>query len=156
MNEQTRRRINQVSNRIGVQRLVTINAGFDREQLEPDAMHYINLQKPGTEVDGVKATGSFAQSAAAILRVGMRTTTLETDSELVTPVREYEIEASEADLDRQFAEAGQRLGNGLHQTGGTPHGDRDALDGHPAGPQSGRHGRAGGQGRVRFDGRRPG
>ena len=49
LNEQTRRRINQVSNRIGVHRLVTIDAGFDREQLEPGTIHFINVQKLGTD-----------------------------------------------------------------------------------------------------------
>ena len=82
----------------------------------------------GTELDGLKATGIFAKSAAAIMRVGMKTTTLDTGSELVTPVREYEIEASEADIERQFSEAGQRLGNGLHQTWWDTHADREALD----------------------------
>jgi hypothetical protein len=49
LNEQTRRRINQVSERIGVHRLVTIDAGFDREQLEPGTIHFINVQKLGTD-----------------------------------------------------------------------------------------------------------
>lgn len=49
LNEQTRRRINQVSDRIGVHRLVTIDAGFDREQLEPGTIHFINVQKLGTD-----------------------------------------------------------------------------------------------------------
>jgi type III restriction enzyme len=43
-------------------------------------------------------------------------------------VREYEIKASDADIERQFAEAGQRPGNGLHQTYWDANADRDALD----------------------------
>lgn len=82
----------------------------------------------GTALAGLKAAGTFAKSEAAIMRVGMKTTTLENGSEFVTPVREYEIEASDADIERQFAEAGQRLGNGLHQTYWDAHRDRDALD----------------------------
>jgi type III restriction enzyme len=66
------------------------------------------------------------------MRVRITTTTVQTDGdkdgEFVTPVREYEIEASDADIERRFEEAGQRLGNGLHQTYWDIHGDRDALD----------------------------
>lgn len=43
-------------------------------------------------------------------------------------MREYEIEASGADIERQFGEAGQRLGNGLHQTYWDTNAERDALD----------------------------
>jgi type III restriction enzyme len=43
-------------------------------------------------------------------------------------VREYEIEASEADIERQFAEAGQRLTNGLHKTYWDAHAERDGLE----------------------------
>lgn len=49
LNEQTRRRINQVSDRIGVHRLATIDPGFDREQLEPGTIHFINVQKLGSD-----------------------------------------------------------------------------------------------------------
>ena len=49
LNEQTRRRLIQVSDRIGIHRLVTIDAGFDREQLEPGSIHFINVQKLGTD-----------------------------------------------------------------------------------------------------------
>jgi type III restriction enzyme len=90
----------------------------------------------GAELAGLKAAESFGKYEAAILQVAIKTRTLETGGvtggeagrELVTPVREYEIEASDADIERQFAEAGQRLGNGLHQTYWDANADRDALD----------------------------
>jgi len=86
----------------------------------------------GTELAGLKAADSFEKLVEGLTRVRITTTTVQTDGdkdgEFVTPVREYEIEASDADIDRQFEEAGQRLGNGLHQTYWDIHGNRDALD----------------------------
>jgi type III restriction enzyme len=114
-----------------LRRFVGLARRLNLDDIEPAAWGAVRGQVVawlGTALDGLKAAGTFAKSAAAIMRVGMRTTTLDTGSELVTPVRECEIEASEADLDRQFAEAGQRLSNGLHQTYWDAHGDRDALD----------------------------
>jgi type III restriction enzyme len=86
----------------------------------------------GTELAGLKAAGTFDKLVEGLTRVQIRTTTVQTggdkDGEFVTPVREYEIEASEADIERQFGEAGQRLGNGLHQTYWDANAERDALD----------------------------
>jgi len=81
---------------------------------------------------GLKAAGSFEKLVEGLTRVQIRTTTVQADGdkdgELVTPVREYEIEAAEADIERQFEEAGLRLSNGLHKTYWEAHADRDALD----------------------------
>jgi len=86
----------------------------------------------GTELAVLKAAGTFDKLVEGLTRVQIRTTTVQTggdkDGEFVTPVREYEIEASEADIERQFGEAGQRLGNGLHQTYWDANAERDALD----------------------------
>jgi len=49
LNEQTRRRIMQVSDRIHANRLLTIDAGFDRQCLEPGTIHFINVQKLGKD-----------------------------------------------------------------------------------------------------------
>ena len=72
------------------------------------------------EVAGLKTADNFEKLAEALTRVRITTTIVQTDGdkdgEFLTPVREYEIEASGADIERQFEEAGQRLGNGLHQT----------------------------------------
>ncbi|WP_295435780.1 DEAD/DEAH box helicase family protein [uncultured Thiodictyon sp.] len=114
-----------------LRRFVGLARRLNLDDIEPAAWGAAKEQVVawlGTELDGLKATGTFAKSAAAIMRVGMKTTTLDTGSELVTPVREYEIDASEADIERQFSEAGQRLGNGLHQTWWDTHADREALD----------------------------
>jgi type III restriction enzyme len=84
------------------------------------------------EVGGLVATGSYDKRFDEIARVQIRTMTVQSDGnadgELVTPVREYEIEASDADIERQFAEAGMRLTNGLHQTYWDVNADRDPLE----------------------------
>jgi type III restriction enzyme len=124
-------RVNAARAQSHLRRFVGLARRLNLDDIEPAAWGEAKGQVIawlGAELTGLKAAGTFSKPAAAILRVGMKTTTLDTGSELVTPVREYEIEASEADLDRQFAEAGQRLGNGLHQTYWDTHGDRDALD----------------------------
>lgn len=88
----------------------------------------------GTELAMLQQGGGFEKSAAAITRVGMKTTTFESgiadagNDKFETPVREYEIDASDVDIDRQFDEAGLRLGNSLHQAYWDAHADRDALD----------------------------
>jgi type III restriction enzyme len=84
-----------------------------------------------TELARLQANGKFDKLVAGLTMVAMKTMTVQTgadkDGELVTPVREYEIETSDADIERQFVEAGQRLGNGLHQTYWDAHADRDPL-----------------------------
>ncbi|MFZ0790109.1 MAG: hypothetical protein WAM94_10855, partial [Chromatiaceae bacterium] len=91
----------------------------------------------GTELAGLKATGTFDKLVEGLTRVQIRTSLVQTgavqadgdkDGEFVTPVREYEIEASEADIERQFEEAGLRLSNGLHKTYWEAHADCDALE----------------------------
>lgn len=91
----------------------------------------------GTELAGLKAAGTFDKLVEGLTRVQIRTSFVQTgavqtggdrDGEFVTPVREYEIDASDADIESQFGEAGQRLGNGLHQTYWDANAERDALD----------------------------
>jgi len=86
----------------------------------------------GTELGELKAAGLFDKQVAGLTRVQIQTTTVQTggdrNGEFVTPVREYRIDASEADIERLFSEAGQRLGNGLHQTYWDANAERDALD----------------------------
>jgi type III restriction enzyme len=85
-----------------------------------------------TELADLKATGRFDKLVEGLTWVQMQTTTVQAGGdkhgEFVTPVREYQIEASDADIERQFGEAGQRLGNGLHQTYWDANAERDALD----------------------------
>lgn len=80
----------------------------------------------------LKATGTFDKLVEGLTLVHITTTTVQTgsgkDGELVTPVREYAIEASDADIERQFAEAGMRLTNGLHKTYWEANADRDSLE----------------------------
>ncbi|WP_295544115.1 DEAD/DEAH box helicase family protein [uncultured Thiohalocapsa sp.] len=79
-----------------------------------------------TELAGLQEAEGFEKSAEAITRIGIKTTTL--DGGVAEEGEDYEIDASEADIDRQFEEAGLRLGNGLHQAYWDAHADRDALD----------------------------
>ncbi len=85
-----------------------------------------------TELAGLQAARIFDKLVDGLTRVRITTTTAQTggdkEGEFVSPVREYEIEASDADIEHQFAEADQRLGNGLHQTYWDANGDRDSLD----------------------------
>ena len=128
-------RVNAARAQSHLRRFVGLARRLNLDEIEPAAWGQAKGQVVdwmGTELAGLKAAETFGKSEAAIMRVAIKTTTLETGveagSELVTPVREYEIEASDADIERQFDEAGQRLGNGLHQTYWDAHGDRDALD----------------------------
>lgn len=128
-------RVNAARAQSHLRRYVGLARRLNLDEIEPDAWGQAKDQVVdwlSTELAGLKAGGGFEKLAAAITRVGIRTTVLDAGlgatGEFVTPVREYEIEASEADIERQFAEAGQRLGNGLHQTYWDAHADRDALD----------------------------
>jgi type III restriction enzyme len=129
-------RVNAARAQSHLRRFVGLARRLNLDEIEPDAWRLAKGQVVdwmGTELAGLKAAETFGKSEAAIMRVAMKTRTLETGgeagSELVTPVREYEIEASDADIERQFDEAGQRLGNDdLHKAYWHAHGDRDALD----------------------------
>lgn len=128
-------RVNAARAQSHLRRFMGLARRLNLDEIEPAAWGQAKGQVVdwmGAELAKLKAAETFGKSEAAILRITIKTTTMETGgeagSELVTPVREYEIEASDADIERQFAEAGQRLGNGLQQTYWDANADRDALD----------------------------
>jgi len=128
-------RVNAARAQSHLRRFVGLARRLNLDDIEPAAWGAAKDQVVdwlGTELAGLKAAGSFEKLVERLTWVRITTTTVhpdgDKDGEFVTPVREYEIEASDADIERQFAEAGQRLSNGLHKTYWDAHGVRDALD----------------------------
>jgi type III restriction enzyme len=118
-----------------LRRYVKLARRLNLDDIEPAAWAAATAQVVdwlGTELAGLQASGTFDKLLRGLTWVRMKTTTVQPDGdkngEYVTPVREYEIEASEVDIERQFAEAGQRLGEGLHKAYWAANADRDALD----------------------------
>jgi len=118
-----------------LRRYIKLARRLNLDDIEPAAWAAATAQVVdwlGTELAGLQASGTLDKLLREMTWVKISTTTVGTggdeNGDYVTPVREYEIEASEADIERQFDEAGQRLGEGLHKAYWTANADRDALD----------------------------
>lgn len=128
-------RVNAARAQSHLRRFVGLARRLNLDEIAPEAWGTAKVQILdwlGTEAAGLRATGGYDKLIQGLTRVRMTTTTVQSggnaDGELVTPVREYEIAASDADIERQFAEAGMRLTNGLHQTYWEANADRDGLE----------------------------
>ncbi|WP_373509140.1 DEAD/DEAH box helicase [Thiocapsa sp.] len=128
-------RVNAARAQSHLRRYLGLARRLNLDEIEPAAWAVAKDQVVdwlSTELAGLQTAGIFDKLVDGLTRVRITTTTVQTggdtEGEFVSPVREYEIDASDADIERQFAEAGQRLGNGLHQTYWDANGDRDALD----------------------------
>ncbi|WPL18965.1 Type III restriction enzyme, res subunit [Thiorhodovibrio winogradskyi] len=132
-------RVNAVRAQSPIRRYVDLARRLNIDDIEPSAWKQAKQQMIAwmeQEIDQLKADGRYAKAEAAITRVKVTTITAEADpdnpemlgSGLTTPVRDYELDASEADIERQFAEAGRTFSNALHQAYWQAHAERDALE----------------------------
>jgi type III restriction enzyme len=128
-------RVNAARTQSHLRRFLGLARRLNLDEIAPEAWGAVKNQVVdwlGTELAGLKAAGTFDKLVAGLTRVSIRTTTVRSDGgedgEFASKVREYEIEASDADIERQFAEAGMRLTNGLHKTYWDANADRDGLE----------------------------
>jgi type III restriction enzyme len=74
------------------------------------------------------ATDQFATAKDAISRVSLKTLAVQNLTGVAEPGADYDITASDVDIDRLFEEAGRVLSHGLHMTYWQTHADRDAIE----------------------------
>jgi type III restriction enzyme len=82
----------------------------------------------GNRISAIKADGYFEAVARSITQVGLRTLTVNNDTGLSEPTADYNINASDVDIDRLFDEAGRTFSHGLHMDYWRAHADREALE----------------------------
>ncbi|MBK5940280.1 DEAD/DEAH box helicase [Halochromatium roseum] len=132
-------RVNAVRAQSPIRRYIDLGRRLNIDAIEPSAWKQAKQQMVAwmqEAVEALKTDGRYAKAEAAITRVKVTTITAESDpdhpenlgSGLTTPVRDYALEASEADIERQFAEAGRGFSNALHQAYWEAQAERDALD----------------------------
>ncbi len=112
-------RVNAARAQSHLRRLAGLARGLNRAEIDPDAPARVRgqvLDWLDTEVAGLKATADFSARAERMTRVRVQTTVGRPggfeDGRASTPMGDYEVAASEVDVDRLFEAAGQRLGEG--------------------------------------------
>jgi len=124
-------RVNAARAQSHLRRYLGLARGLTMDRIDADAWDLAKSEIVGAmagELAGLKASGTFAQAQGPITRVGIATMEVQHGTDVSAPGRDYEIEASPMDIDRQFEEAGRVLSNGLHQLYWRTHADRDALE----------------------------
>ena len=82
----------------------------------------------GAQVKAMAAAGRLAGALKSITRVGLQTLVVKDTAEEAEPMGQYEVEASDTDIERLFDEAGRALTNGLHHNYWQAHAQRDSTD----------------------------
>jgi type III restriction enzyme len=109
-------RVNAVRKQSALRRLMALGRGLTHDRIDEETQQQVTQQivtKMIEEVQRLHRSGDFEQCARQITGIDLKTITLQG-----TIVGEgkptYTVEATEADIDRQFEQAGRLLSNGLH------------------------------------------
>jgi len=123
-------RVNAVRRQSHLRRLMGLGRALTQDRIDADAQTNVTNQIVAVmaqELERIRWSGNFEQQARRITGIGLETVELRRMT--ITDERTYQtIHAASADIERQFEEAGRRLGNGLHMTYRKAQGDRDADD----------------------------
>ncbi len=79
-------------------------------------------------IGAMKAANTFDSEARALDEVALTIRGIQQGASVAEPLGTYTVEASDADIERFFEEAGRRLGNGLHKDYWCAHADQDPRE----------------------------
>lgn len=109
-------RVNAVRKQSALRRLMGLGRGLTHDRIDEETQQQVTQQivaKMIEEVQRLHRAGDFEQRARQITGVDLKTMTLQ--GTIVSEGKPtYTVEATEADIDRQFEQAGRLLSNGLH------------------------------------------
>lgn len=82
----------------------------------------------GTQIDLLKQSGVYAEEARSITNIAVRKIAVQNGTRDAVPEPNYDLEASEVDIDRRFEDAGRALSHSLHNEYWRSHAERESLD----------------------------
>lgn len=122
-------RVNAVRKQSAVRRLMGLGRRLTHDRINEDAQETVKTQivvNMAEEVQRLRETGTLENKARQITGIDLQTISVEHGTGVVEDDGVYTIDATSADIDRHFQQAGQLLGNGLHMDYWRAQGDRDA------------------------------
>ena len=93
------------------------------EKAKADAVSWIR-----DRVATLKETGQYERDWEALTRVALNTVAVQSVTGMPEDQKDYVVDVSDLDIERQFQEAGRTLGNGLHQSYWKANAERDPVD----------------------------
>ncbi|MGC9396856.1 MAG: DEAD/DEAH box helicase [Anaerolineae bacterium] len=123
-------RVNAVRSQSGLRRLMGLGRGLTHDRIDETAQTTATqtiVTWMGEEVQRLRNSAEFADLAKQITGVELKTIALK-GTIVEEPQAAYAIDAALADIDSHFAQAGRRLGNGLHMAYWRANAERTAED----------------------------
>jgi type III restriction enzyme len=124
-------RVNAIRAQSGLRRFMAISRNLTRDEIDEEAWDRAKQQIltwMNEQLAALKAAGQFDSAANAIARVGLRTLSVRNGSTSAQMEADYEVDASDIDIDRLFEEAGRAFSHGLQMEYWRAHADRDAAE----------------------------
>ena len=124
-------RVNAARAQSPLRRFMAISRSLTRDEIDDDswaaAKHQI-VEWMGERIAAIKATGQFDTAAKAITQVGLRTLAVNNGTGVAEPTADYNIDATDVDIDRLFEEAGRAFSHGLQMEYWRAHAEREAQE----------------------------
>lgn len=131
LNETVTYRVNAARAQSPLRRYMAISRSLTIDEINDDAWATAKLnilEWMGLRIAAIKAAGQFDAAAKTITQVGLRTLAVNNGTGVAEPAADYQIDASDVDIDRLFEEAGRAFSHGLQMEYWRDHADRDALE----------------------------
>ncbi len=121
-------RVGATRSQSALRRLIGIARGLTHDEINVDAQEQVTqsvIQILNEEVDRLRANGQLAERSKQILGIELNTISVDHSTGSAENQGEYTIDASAADVQREFDQVGRLLGNGLHMDYWKAHASRD-------------------------------
>lgn len=131
LDERVAYRVNAARAQSGLRRYMAISRSLTIDEIDEDTWDTAKRQIVawmGQQLAAIKAAGQYDAAAKAIAQVGLRTLAVNNGTGVAEPTADYQINASDVDIDRLFEEAGRAFSHGLQMEYWRAHADRDALE----------------------------
>jgi len=129
--ELTTYRVNAARRQSSMRRLMGLARGLTMDDIDDEAWGRTKKKFVSwldEALARIKANGDFAAKLEAVVGVGLQTIVVEDGGSRKSKEGGYRVVVSGEDIDTQFADAGRRLGNGLHMEFWQAHAERESYD----------------------------
>jgi len=124
-------RVNASRAQSAVRRYMAISRSLTIDEIDEDAWGVAKCQIVewmGQRVDAIKSAGQYDVAARGITQIGLRTLTVNNVTGDAEHSLGYDVDASDVDVDRLFADAGRAFSHGLQMEYWRAHANRDATE----------------------------
>ena len=131
MGELVTYRVNAVRKQSALRRLMGLARALTYDRIDETALESVKTKITEmmlVEIKRIKDSGTFDTLAKHVMGIDVKTIAVEHGTGVSKQDSSYTIDATSADIDRHFEEAGRFLGNGLHMEYWKINGDRNASE----------------------------